>query len=112
MRPISGNRELGFTTNTDGSYTFFARGVDRLTIPITTRGNYFISAPVLSLKGLAFEGADATWESFKDGITNYVNSNQGATTRNPTQIYRPNWSVVKDVRDGIKPLSTLSNDCN
>ncbi|RAV27409.1 hypothetical protein [Sinomicrobium soli] len=36
--PVSGNRDFGYTQNGDGSYTFYTRGVDRLTDWLTTSG--------------------------------------------------------------------------
>ena len=50
--------------------------------------------------------------SFQEKIRSYVNQNGGAATVNPAQIKRPNWEDVVDVINGIKPLSTLSSDCD
>ncbi|QCR23248.1 hypothetical protein [Pontibacter sp. SGAir0037] len=104
LHPVSGNREFGFTSNADGSYTFYTKGVDRLTDIWGTAAQ--------STTGFPFKSADALWESLKDGIVYYVKTHQGAATKNiDPEPLRPDWAVVKQVRDGIKPLSILSNDC-
>lgn len=109
--PVSGNREFGFTANADGSYTFYTRGVDRITDIFTTFGNYMTSAPGVGWDGLAYEGADAAWTSFQKGVKDFINSHQGSASSSTPIIYRPDWATVKDVAAGRKPLSTLSNDC-
>lgn len=104
IHPVSGNREFGYVANADGSYTFYTRGVDRITDPFTTL--------VQSLTGLAFGGSDDLWASFQEGISNYVNMHGGSASVNEPLKYRPSWSQVKEVADGNKPLSTLSDDCD
>lgn len=110
MHPVSGNREFGFAANNDGSYTFYTKGVDRLSDAI-------ISAlqPTPTI-GIPFNQADELWTSFQNKIIAFVNDplngdTSGAAIKGETKKYRPDWVDVKDVRDGKKPLSTLSNDC-
>jgi len=59
-----------------------------------------------------FNQADALWTSFQNMISSYVNNNGGNAIALPTQIERPVWADIKDVVEGVKPLSTLNNDCN
>jgi len=51
------------------------------------------------------------WKGFQNGIDNFVKNNGGNAAISTPEILRPDWSVVKDVIDGKKPLSTLSKDC-
>ena len=101
--PVSGNRDFGYTTNSDGSYTFYTRGVDRITDLFTTL--------VQSTTGFVFTSADALWESFQNGINNFVLNNNGISDVEDPQILRPDWQTVVDVINGTKPLSTLSKLC-
>lgn len=99
--PVSGNRDFGYTQNTDGSYTFFTRGVDRLTTGFDA-----------GMEKIAFFAADELWKSFQQNVKKFVNTNQGNASIGNVEIKRPDWVQVKDVVDGKKPLSTLSTDCN
>ncbi|MDM1296538.1 hypothetical protein HX021_19810 [Sphingobacterium sp. N143] len=101
--PVSGNRDFGFTQNSNGSYTFYTRGVDRLT------DNF--GAVLQQLSGTPFTKADQLWTSFQEMVSEYVNQHGGSAAIAQQEIHRPNWALVKDVIDGKKPLSTLSNDC-
>lgn len=101
--PVSGNREFGYTINTDGSYTFYTKGVDRLTDIWGTMAQSTLNIP--------FDKADALWMSFQNKISAFVNNNNGKAVNGSNEQYRPDWTLVKQVRDGIKPLSSLSNDC-
>ncbi|MDM1073147.1 hypothetical protein HX001_11695 [Empedobacter brevis] len=106
--PVSGHRDFGFIQNSNNSYTFYTRGVDRLTdksaetlYDLSQKLNYDIP----------FNIADNLWKSFQTKITDYVNSNGGKASVNSPQIKRPDWQLVKDVINGKKPLKSLSNDC-
>jgi hypothetical protein len=101
--PVSGNRDFGYIANSNGSYTFYTRGVDRLT---SWDGASFQDAT-----GIPFKAADALWKSFQSGINNFVKNNGGAAAINNPETLRPNWDIVKNVLTGISPLSTLSKDC-
>lgn len=109
QHPVSGNRDFGYMQNANGSYTFFTRGVDRLT--------YFAVSALERLSrneqedGIPFAEADALWESFQDKIANFVNQNGGQAAVALKEIQRPDWQLIKDVIDGRTPLSSLSSDC-
>jgi len=103
QHPVSGNRDFGFTKNSNGSYTFFTKGVDRLTsLDLTI---------IQNATGIPFSKADALWTSFQKGVADFVNKNGGNAGASKQEIYRPNWDQVKAVIDGKAPLSSLSTDC-
>ena len=108
--PVSGNRDFGFDQNTDGSYTFYTRGIDRLTDMAgdgLRRLTEKIGRPDLS----PFGKADALWTSLQKNIEYFVNHHEGSSSVSKQEISRPNWQKLKDVLDGRAPLSTLSKDC-
>lgn len=109
QHPVSGNRDFGYVKNSNGSYTFYTRGVDRLT---GLDGNTFQkTTEFFSGEGYPFKQADALWTSFQNIVANFVNKNGGNAGVANQEIHRPDWSLVKDVIDGKKPLSSLSTDC-
>ncbi len=93
--PVSGNREFGFTTNSDGSYTFYTKGVDRFTQGLT--GETMAWAFGL---GNPFYGADELWSDFQAGIEKFVNSNGGSATIKDPEFLRPNWEKLRKYFDG------------
>lgn len=101
IHPVSGNRDFGYFLNSDGSYTFYTRGVDRLTTGVDA-----------SMQNIAFFAADELWKSFQQKVKSFVESKQGSAVIGVPEIQRPDWVKVKEVIDGKKPLSTLSTDCN
>lgn len=107
--PVSGNRDFGYVDNGNGSFTFYTRGVDRLTTAdaaILGEVSEFFTG-----KAYPFQQADALWTSFQKITTDFVNKNGGNAGIAQQEIHRPDWSLVKDVIDGKKPLSSLSTDC-
>ncbi|WP_456438962.1 hypothetical protein [Psychroserpens sp.] len=103
--PVSGNREFGFEFNEeDGSFTFFTRGVDRF------ESNFDYNIADYMESGAPFSGADNLWTSFQTKLQNFVNDNGGLGNSIPQSINRPNWSDVKDVLQGLRPISDLG--CN
>ena len=104
--PVSGNRDFGYVTNTDGTYTFYTKGVDRLTTWYTDLAQ---KQPIEMLKPLY--NADLLWQSFQTGIFNFLDDHEGNSTIQVPVTLRPDWQHVKDVIDGIRPLNTLSKDC-
>lgn len=109
--PVSGNREIGYfydpKDGLNGSYTFYTRGVDRITESIDTE-----IATWMQLDS-PFQGGDNLWFSFQNGIADFVNdSNNGAglAIALPYVTNRPNWEEIKDVLLGNKPISDLGCD--
>jgi len=95
--PVSGARQFGFNVNQDGSYTFYTRGVDRITQKVNDWIGYSDT----------MTGADNLWKSFQRGVENYVNSNGGIATKNDPIVARPNWDIVREVLNGSRPISEL-----
>ena len=102
--PVSGNREFGYYPDVNGNYVFYVRGVDRV-----HRKNVERIARQINANG-EFADSDILWNTMKQNLKNYVNNNGGTAVLNVNQIYRPNWNDVKDVLNGIKPLSDLGCD--
>jgi len=101
--PVSGHRDFGFVVNSNGSFTFYTRGVDRLT---SWDGTF-----VQQAANIPFSAADDLWTSFQTNIRAFVNNNGGAAYINSPEILRPNWEMVKDVLAGRQPLSKLTKNC-
>lgn len=73
---------------TNSSYTFYTRGVDRITnfdVPFAQTGF-----------GIPFDSADALWTSFQNITTHFVNKTGGSATVGQQDIHRPGWNLVKD----------------
>jgi hypothetical protein len=106
QHPVSGNRQFGFTQNTDGSYTFYTRGVDRITDAVDAYvANNILADP--------FQNPDALWDSFKNGIYSFTQAHSGiakAPSSVDNSIYRPDWNKVNQVLQGQRPISDLG--CN
>ncbi|MEQ9466624.1 MAG: hypothetical protein RLN88_04380 [Ekhidna sp.] len=108
--PVSGNREFGFTQNSDGSYTFYTMGVDRLTQPIASLVRdlrYLIDGQDMMNR------ADDLWMSFQDKIKEFVEQNGGSATlpSQRNQGDRPNWHEAQQFLNGEITLEELRNDC-
>jgi len=102
--PVSGTRQFGYEVNSDGSYNFFMRGVDRF--------NSFIQADVVQ-RFTDFDpylAADVLWYSVQENMKNFVNANGGASTVPQEIKNRVNWQKVKKVLSGEDPVSDLG--CN
>lgn len=103
--PVSGNREFGYYQDTNGNYVFYVRGVDRI-----QRSSVSAILSMVPGSNSDFDAADDLWNKMKQNLKNYVNTNGGSATTNSNIIYRPNWNDVKDVLNGIKPISDLGCD--
>ncbi len=109
IHPVSGNREFGLTQNPNGTYTFYTRGVDRMTDGIESiigqNGNILLGSP--------FDNPDLLWNSLKTKIFNFVQNNNGSAqplSSSPNVIWRPDWYKVRQVLRGEIPISDLG--CN
>jgi len=75
FHPVSGNRQFGLVQNSDGTYTFYTSGVDRIT------GFWHLLGQVpLFNPDFAFEQAEELWQCFLDQIKNFVESNGGTVS--------------------------------
>lgn len=101
--PVSGNRNFGYTSNPDGSYTFYTKGVDRLTD--------WTGRLMESMFSIPFDQTDKLWTSFQSKINSYVLTHGGSAVILTPQNYRPKWNLVQEVLSGRQPLSTLSKKC-
>jgi hypothetical protein len=104
--PVSGHRQFGFYINPNGSYTFYTRGVDRVTAA-------FDATVVENFKSEPFKAPDNLWNSFKEGIYEYVESHGGdavAPSNEDNAIGRPDWDKAKGYIIGTLPLSELGCD--
>lgn len=100
--PISRHRKFGLKKNSNGSYTFYTRGVDRVQDKLD----------IISLGGNdnAIKKADPLWESFQEGLRSYIqNNNTYANTvvKEAPVKWRPNWTKVNNVLIYNQPLSIL-----
>lgn len=100
--PVSGNRQFGYISNGNGSYTFYTKGVDRFTQGLTGED----IAWVLGM-GNPFSGADDLWKSFQQGIKDYVQANGGSATINDPEFIRPDWEKVQKVFNGEANITTI-----
>ena len=87
--------KFGYTQNVDGSYTFYTRGVDRLTSSFDQL--FSTLSKVVYDDGIQFEKADELWRSMQKGIADFINGNGGNAEVKPPQTKRPDWEEVKDV---------------
>ncbi|WP_128546998.1 PA14 domain-containing protein [Larkinella soli] len=102
QHPVSGNRLFGFTKNSNGSFSFYTRGVDRLTGQL----DELLGS---SLSQIQFRQADKLWRSFQARLTNFVNLNGGEAVYEPEIKKRPKWDQLKAVWRG--ELSPLLLEC-
>jgi hypothetical protein len=104
--PVSGTREFGLTTNEDGTYTFYTRGVDR----VAESTDDFIGG--LPLIQSPYDGGDALWTQFQENLKSYIEQpqNAGLALIQTPVISRPDWEKVKAVLRGDRPISDLGCD--
>ena len=102
FHPVSGNRQFGYYQDLNGNFVYYVRGVDR--VQRSAVSNIASNHPMWETP---FQPADALWNKMKQNLKNYVNANGGSATLNANKLYRPDWSKVKDVLMGFKPISVL-----
>ena len=106
---VSGNTEFGLIENSNATFTFYTRGVDRMTdgfdSTIAENGNIILGSP--------FAKPDILWNSLKTKIFNFVQNNGGNSvvpTTSQNKIYRPDWTKVRQVLRGEVSINNLG--CN
>ncbi|WP_310558279.1 hypothetical protein [Flavobacterium sp.] len=73
---VSGHRQFGIEANSDGSYSFYLRGADRL--------GQFVDLTANTLFGDDFlynKAADATWKNLMSNLEKFIKSKPGATVK-------------------------------
>jgi hypothetical protein len=74
---VSGHRQFGIEANSDGSYSFYLRGADRLGQFVDFATNGFNSGADY----LFNEAADATWKNFMSNLEKFIKSKTGAEVK-------------------------------
>ena len=104
--PVSGNRAFGFYSNADGSYTFYTRGVDRMTnlIEAATRdlAKFTAEMDLLDL-------ANPVWKSFQAEVSNYVAEIGGTATIETPVVERPDYDLINEFLSGQISIEELKN---
>ena len=89
--PVSGFRQVGFVKNSDGSYTYYTKGVDKMTVKMQAQvAESFMKNP--------FRDADKLWNSLREGIYDFVTKNSGSALpldATPPQIHHLKWKEFK-----------------
>ena len=89
--PVSGYRQVGFIKNCDGSYTYYTKGVDKMTAKMQAKmAETFMKNP--------FKEADKLWESLRKGISDFVEKNGGSAVpleATPPEIHHYKWKELK-----------------
>lgn len=105
IHPVSGNREFGLIENINGSYTFYTRGIDRMTDSFES-----LYAENTTIIGSAFDTPDMLWNSLRNGVHDFVENNSGNADNlndTPPITFRPAWNQVRRVLIGEIPISEL-----
>jgi hypothetical protein len=84
--PLGGIRRWTFTTNSDGSSTFFTQGADR---PYQWVDD--------TIDRVIFSGAHRLWKSWQRKLANFVNSKNGAAQMLSPFAERFDWPTVRDL---------------
>lgn len=109
--PVTGNRKFGFKVNPNGTYTFYTRGVDRVTSWLDTGIQLSLNAmgKLIGREGLdlAFNTADDLWASYLDRMVAYIEANGGSATSNGSTTYWPQWDKVEGFLSRKKDLAVL-----
>ena len=102
FHPVSGNRRFGLVQNSDGTFTFYTSGVDRLT---GWWHKIFVG------EGFAFSEADDLWKCFLDNIKNFVLINSGSISNDyDCTTVRPKWLELRNaIKKGCEGLSNSIN---
>jgi len=92
--PVSGNREFGMNTASDGTPVFYTKGIDRV-----CTGSL--------LESIAFFRADDLWTYFQQSVVDFVNKNGGSASRdvapNDRVSMRVAWTSVTGIFNPATP---------
>jgi hypothetical protein len=67
--PVSGNREFGFISHGDRTFTFYTKGADRVSGLLELAGN--------KIGDVVLNGQTALWQSFQSKVERFVNDSGG-----------------------------------
>ena len=101
--PVSGTREFGMVDNGDGTWTFYTRGVDRLTSWADVVGGAGASV-VPGVLG-QFESADALWVEMMRRAKRELERFGGAAEENGPVTYRPDWEEFRSYFESGVPTA-------
>jgi len=97
--PLAGHREFGLTDNTNGTYTFYTRGVDRMWTPQDAIYNWSPFNPSKWFTGGAekfFNQADQLWNAVIDQVVLFINDHGGSASKTTSFNRRIDWKNVSD----------------
>ncbi|MBK8442742.1 MAG: hypothetical protein IPL35_04710 [Sphingobacteriales bacterium] len=93
--PVSGNRQFGIKLNTDGTYEFYTKGIDR--------SNSFFS---YLTESITFSAADEFWQGVQDKIAQFVIDNGGEISFLPVvNDIHPELETIKNLLKGQDPIN-------
>jgi RHS repeat-associated protein len=90
--PLAGHREFGLTKNTNGSYTFYTRGVDML----WDMEDLFIAQGVFGF----FDIADKLWNGVMDNLVKEINEKGGKAEKTHSFTRKIDWET--DIKEEDK----------
>jgi len=94
--PVTGNRAWGiFSDQTNGGYTFYTTGVDRITTLLFDISNGILDLAPGVTSG--FEDADDLWRSLQDKMIDFIEHNGGHAAKydmTPDLTFRPPWPML------------------
>ncbi|MCY7277810.1 MAG: hypothetical protein LH702_29750 [Phormidesmis sp. CAN_BIN44] len=82
--PVSGNRQFGFSVDSNLGFIFYARGADRTTRIVDNLASR-----------LVFSSAHSLWKSFQNKIEAFVNANGGVARILGADSTRNDWNDIR-----------------
>jgi hypothetical protein len=83
--PVQGTRQFGVSANSSSSYTFYIRGVDRISDGLTQGHGVFTEEYI-------FKQAHLTWLDVMKNVRSYLEEKGAKVTSNPAVSERLDWS--------------------